>query len=68
MYEFRERLKELREEKGLSKRQLGTMLKVSDTSVSKWERGKMSPSLDVLLLLADFFNVSLDYLAGRVDE
>lgn len=64
---FAERLKELREEKGLSQRQLEQKLngKITKSAICFWELGKRTPNLDAVILLADFFGVTLDYLAGR---
>ncbi len=63
---FPERIKELRMEKNLSQAQLAKELKgfVSPSAIGFWELGKRSPTLDALLVLAEYFNVSLDYLAG----
>ena len=66
---FAKRLKELREEKELSQHQLAKELNYTITSsaLSLWELGKRVPKLDALIVLADYFNVSIDYLAGRED-
>ena len=58
-------LKDLRLEKGLSQTQLAASLSVSKGIISMWENGKREPTLFYLEKVADFFNVSLDYLAGR---
>ena len=58
-------LKDLRLEKGLSQTQLAASLSVSKGIISMWENGKREPTLFYLIKLADFFNVSIDYLAGR---
>ncbi len=62
---FAERLKELREEKGISLKALGNAIGVSDIAISRWENLKRVPNIEVLALLADFFNVTTDYLLGR---
>ncbi len=49
-------------------KQLGEMFYVSDEAVRLLEKGKRSPSVELLISLADFFAVSLDYLAGRTDN
>ena len=66
---FSERLKELRLEKELSQRDLVIKLKhkITQPSIAMWEQGKRIPTFDSVILLAQFFNVSLDYLAGLVD-
>ena len=64
---FSERLSALRRENGLSLVALGGILSVTDEAVRLLEKGKRSPSFEVLLALADYFDVSLDYLVGRTD-
>ena len=60
-----ERIKELREEKGLTKSFLCHQIHVSRSSMTEYEKGVTQPSMPVLLQMADFFDVSLDYLMGR---
>ena len=62
------RIKELRLEKGLSQKELGTILGCNQTAVGKYERGYLEPNITILNLLADFFEVSVDYLIGRADD
>lgn len=64
---FSERIKELREEKGLSQRQLAVEINVSQANISRWENGTQDPSTEWLVNLADYFNVSVDFLLGRED-
>ncbi|KTE89138.1 helix-turn-helix domain-containing protein [Desulfitobacterium hafniense] len=59
---FSEKLRVLRKEKGLSQEQLAEMVNVSRQAVSKWESEQAYPELDKLILLSDFFNISLDDL------
>ncbi len=47
---------------------LADVLKVSKKSVSEWATGRVDPEAESLVRLADFLNVSVDYLLGRVDE
>ena len=61
------KLKELRIEKGLSQRKLGELLGFCNQTVSFWETGSRDPDLDALIKIADFFEVSVDYLLGRED-
>jgi len=69
MNKLAERLKDLREEKGLSQQELRRALKLGGGStVSRWESGKQDIASHHLILLADFFDVSIDYLVGRVDD
>lgn len=65
---FSERLCVLRKEKGVSLVALGEQLSVTDEAVRLLEKGKRSPSFEVLCALADYFDVSLDYLCGRSDD
>lgn len=64
---FAERLKELRTEKGLSQKQLANKVNLSDVAICLWEQNKRVPNLDAVIALADFFNVTLDYISGRED-
>ena len=65
MYEI---LKELREEKNLSQQDLAYILKVSRQTISGYETGNIEPPFSTLIRLADIYNCSLDYLAGRTKE
>ncbi len=65
---FPDRIKELRIEKGLSQGALATALKYTQSNISEWEQGKVEPKISALRAIANFFNVSIDYLAGRTDE
>lgn len=58
-------LKELREEKKMTQEELGLLLKLSKSNISKYEAGSLQPSIEVLSFLSDYFNVSLDYLLGK---
>lgn len=62
---FGEILKELRTEKKLGQVELAKKLGVSKSIISLWERGESEPTLSKLNLIADFFGVTIDYLAGR---
>ena len=62
---FKERLKALREAKGLTQTQLSEKLNIGRTSVSNYELGLRTPDIDVLADMANFFNVTTDYLTGR---
>lgn len=61
------RLRELRLAKGESQEQLAKILGVSRTSYTKYENGQHDPSMEALNMLAEHFNVSVDYLLGRED-
>ena len=61
------RIKELREEKNISQLELAKKLNLTQQSISLYEKGDREPSIDVLKSIANFFNVSLDYLLGKSD-
>ena len=61
---FSIRLKELRMNRGLSQRELAVIFKVSTGTVGNWEVGTREPDFNTLVNLAEFFNVSTDYLLG----
>ena len=59
----------LRKEKGWTQVQLAEMLQISDKAVSKWEKDKSCPGIDLLPALSDLFDVSIDYLVtGKNSE
>ena len=62
------KIKELREQMGLSQQKLATELNISRPSITKYERNEREPSFAVLLKISDFFGVSSDYLLGRTEE
>lgn len=61
------RMRELRTDKGLSQAELGQKLSVSQDTVSLWEKSKSVPPADIIILLAQIFEVSCDYLLGVSD-
>jgi len=63
-----EKIQKLRKEKGLSQDQLALELNVSRQSVSKWELGDSMPDIPKILQLADFFQVTTDYLLREEQE
>ena len=58
------RLKLLREEKGISQYKLAEHLNLSRGLLSNYEQGSREPDYDTLILLADYYEVSTDYLLG----
>lgn len=68
MPEFNVRLKELRAEKGVTQKKLAEYLGIQPHSVQRLEYGTARPSLNTVIALADYFNVSIDYLVGRSDD
>ena len=64
---FQEKLISLRKAKGLSQEELGAEIQVSRQTVSKWESGQSYPDFQRLVLLSDFFELTLDQLVKDVD-
>lgn len=62
---FSIKLKTLREEKRISQRDLAKILGISQGSVGNWEAGTREPDFKTVKKIADFFDVSIDYLIGR---
>ncbi|MDE5728997.1 MAG: helix-turn-helix domain-containing protein [Clostridia bacterium] len=61
---FGEKLKELRQEKNIGQIQLAKELGVGKSVISLWELNRCEPTLSNLVKIAEFFGVSIDYLAG----
>lgn len=61
------RLKELRKEKGISQVKLAMDLCVNQNTISRYENGEREAGYDMLIKIADYFNVSVDYLLERTD-
>lgn len=59
------RLKEIRIEKGLSQKAVANSLECSPTVYSRYETGERQPSIEMLIKLSEFFEVSVDYLIGH---
>ncbi len=64
MINFPERLKELRKDKKLSQNALSKQIGISQAAIAKWEKGIIIPTLESAAIIAKFFNVSVDFLAG----
>lgn len=64
---FNEKLLKLRKEKGLSQEELGMEMQVSRQTVSKWEAGQSYPDFTRLVMLSDFFDMTLDELVKDID-
>jgi len=62
-----ERLKKLRQEKKIMQTALATVLGVENSTISLYEKGEINPTIKILVAIADYFNISLDYLIGRID-
>lgn len=65
---FRIKLKELRESKNMSQYAFARDFGVSQSTVGNWESGTRQPKTDVLEKIAEYFNVSVDYLLGRTED
>lgn len=68
MSKFAERLRSLRTERDVTQKHLGELLGVKNFSIYTYEKGRSEPTIDGLIALADFFDVSIDYLVGRTDR
>lgn len=65
MHPFHNILKQLRKSHNLSQEDVAKVLNTTVSTISRYETGEREPNLESLCILADFFNVSLDYLLGR---
>ena len=63
-----ERLKEIRRNRGINQEELGAIIGVQSSAVSRYETDKDDPSDKIKVEIARYFNVSLDYLLGIIDE
>lgn len=61
------RIKEERQLKGLSQKQLAQMLSTTQSTIGKYEREELQPNIDVITKLCKIFEVSADYLLGLTD-
>lgn len=64
---FSGRLKELRQQADISQKDLAALVGISARAFRFYESGEREPNIATLITLADYFNVSLDYLIGRSD-
>lgn len=62
MSEFAKKLKELRKKNKITQKELANTLNVTQNAVFNWENEKCEPNMDTLIKLANFFDVSIDYL------
>lgn len=61
-------LKLLRKQHNLSQKEIGNIFHASQNTVSQWENGTRKPSYDIIQEIADYFEVSVDYLLGRQEQ
>lgn len=62
-----QRIKELREELGLSQMALSNATGISQSAIARWELGKSEPTASAIITLSKFFNETADYLLGLTD-
>ncbi|PYG87347.1 transcriptional regulator with XRE-family HTH domain [Ruminiclostridium sufflavum DSM 19573] len=62
------RIKKLREKKHLNQLEFSKILNISNTTLSQYEAGNRTPSDEIKEKVADYFNVSVDYLLGRTEK
>ena len=65
---FGNRLLKLRKDKQLSQTELADNVGIHKNVLGKYEREEVKPSIDVAIRIADFFNVSLDFLVGKIEQ
>lgn len=63
-----QRLSMLRKEKGVSRKVVAGAVKIAERTYQRYEEAEREPTASVLTALADYYDVSLDYLVGRTDE
>ena len=68
MTPFHIRLREIRVQKGKMLKDVAECLEIELRSYQAYEGGKRQPNIEKLIALADYFDVSLDYLMGRTDQ
>ena len=67
MAKFSERLRQLRTARDLSQLEFSKQIRLSKSSINMYERGEREPGLETLERIADYFNVSIDYLLERTN-
>ncbi len=68
MIDISRKIKDLRLERKLKQKDVASAINIATNTLSQFENNKGRPSLEVLTLLADFFECSVDYLIGREDD
>lgn len=68
MSNYTNRLKELREKQNIMAKDIAALLQISYRNYQRYEKGEIDPPTSKTLLLAEFYNVSMDYLIGRTDK
>ncbi|RDG17999.1 XRE family transcriptional regulator [Leuconostoc pseudomesenteroides] len=62
-----DRLRELRKEQGMTQQKIADEMLITQRTLARYESGEREPRLPMVLDLADYFEVSIDYLVGRSD-
>ncbi len=68
MIDISKKIKDLRLERNLKQKEVASAISIATNTLSQFENNKGRPSLEVLTLLADFFECTVDYLIGREDD
>ena len=68
VYNLAAQFSKLRMEKNLTQKQVAEGIEIAEQAYQRYEYGRTIPSAIVLIALADYFDVSLDYLVGRSDD
>ena len=68
MIVFKEHLRTIRKDKKVTQKEVAIAVGVTERNYQDWEYGNTKPGFDALIALADYFNVSIDYLVGRTDN
>lgn len=64
---FSQRLRQLREEKGILQKNIAEVLNITRAAITQYENDNRFPDQEMLMKIADFYDVTLDYLLGRTD-
>lgn len=67
MKQFGQNLQKLRTNNNMTQGDLGKLLNVTQSTIAYYESGKKQPSLETLIVIADYFRVSVDYLLDRMN-
>jgi len=68
MSKFPERLKDLRKTRGINQTELSAYLNYGYTAIANYESGRNEPAIDTLSKIAEYFDVTVDYLIGKEDD
>ena len=68
MSELHNRIKKLRQQKNIMSKTMAELLNITPRNYQRYENGDVDPPTSKTILIADYFNVSLDYLVGRSDD